>query len=98
MTWPSLARARTVELNPQSKPSMEVVTKWLHDCDSMHNECSQQPAVLPRRVIDVGRGQGCTEIHVFESHGERVPCIALSHPWGLSIRTSGTALYRCREH
>lgn len=71
------------------KRSTNLTKFWLRNCFNNHTSCkfafsgtSQEPFALPRRVIDVGSGDGISKPFLFESDAQRGSYVALSHCWG----------------
>jgi hypothetical protein len=68
-----------------SEQNVELIFKWLHDCDRMHVGCSvDDPPMLPTRVIDVGiASSGSPKPYLLCSDGLEGRYVALSHCWGI---------------
>ena len=67
-----------------SKQNVELIFKWLHDCDRTHIGCSVgEPPMLPTRVIDVGIAfSESPKPYLLCSNGLEGRYVALSHCWG----------------
>jgi hypothetical protein len=68
-----------------SRQNVELIFKWLHDCDRMHIGCSVgEPPMLPTRVIDVGIASSeSPKPYLLCSDGLEGCYVALSHCWGM---------------
>ncbi|KAH8202382.1 hypothetical protein TruAng_003455 [Truncatella angustata] len=62
------------------------VERWTQNCAENHQACQKETGGtgLPTRVIDIG-GPETSGHRLYESQGEKVPYIALSHCWGGAI-------------
>lgn len=63
----------------------DIIRQWLHDCDRNHDDCVPRElseVVLPKRLINVGKGRSdVVNLHETQQ-GDNVQYLALSHPWG----------------
>lgn len=68
-----------------SDAHVEILRRWLSDCDENHPSCSSARRFsLPTRVIDVGTGHS-PAMKLYETQpDDNLRYIALSHPWGPS--------------
>jgi hypothetical protein len=65
-------------------PQRTAIAKdWLNSCQSKHEQCREPSFELPRRVIDVGRGnlRAKPYLHI-STAGQIGKWVALSHCWG----------------
>ncbi|KAF3770676.1 HET-domain-containing protein [Cryphonectria parasitica EP155] len=66
--------------------NFEIARGWLKTCRTEHAHCpSDDPPVLPTRVIDVGTAPDFQDLRIFLSAGTKDHYVALSHCWGGSI-------------
>lgn len=62
---------------------VQMISRWLQDCEMNHPECrSQQPLdpILPARVLDVGDTNRSPSLVI--SEGQKGKYMCLSHRWG----------------
>lgn len=65
-----------------SQEALEIISNWIADCIEEDDLCGAPEAPeLPKRVIDVGLGDGV--VRLIETNGGREKYISLSHCWGL---------------
>ncbi|KAL2072032.1 hypothetical protein VTL71DRAFT_11375 [Oculimacula yallundae] len=67
---------------PSLSATLETIRAWLNICRETHSTCSHGSTILPTRVVDVGEPDGRSPCRLYETKGESVPYIALSHCWG----------------
>ena len=84
-----------------SSESLEQIRKWQAECARDHSRCQailDHEYVLPRRVLDLhafGRKEP-DKIRLYESQGENVPYICLSHRWTRRMPATTRANYHAR--
>ena len=65
---------------------------WIEECHSTHHNChATRRRPLPTRLVNVGSNKDCREPSLVVSHaleGAQVTYAALSHCWGMTIRTA----------
>jgi hypothetical protein len=73
-----------IATSTSSKYTLELAKRWIQDCTTTHDECSQPtPGVPanPSRLVDVTSGNDSLRIHK-TLPGAKLKFIALSHCWG----------------
>ncbi|KAH8710028.1 heterokaryon incompatibility protein-domain-containing protein [Phaeosphaeriaceae sp. PMI808] len=73
-----------------SDRAMKLAKQWVYNCDAQHTDCKGlSTCPLPKRILDVGQpepGQGRVlkgrNICLYETKGECVEYVCLSHCWG----------------
>ncbi|KAK0129084.1 hypothetical protein ONS95_001025 [Cadophora gregata] len=98
--WPILLAADAEDRG--SVQALMRARKWIWQCLKTHPRCSREPAILPKRVIDIGlTPDSAIRLHIPDPEDQAVtPYVALSYSWGegLPLRTTKENLKKhCEE-
>ncbi|KAI1805073.1 HET-domain-containing protein [Daldinia bambusicola] len=72
-------------VSPSITPShiSKVAARWRQECSETHTNCVKLDSAnaLPTRVVDISDSES-GRIRIYESNGEKMPYVGLSHCWG----------------
>ncbi len=93
---------RPIETDAAGDKAFDFARACLSECLSTHEDCkTQEPVLLPSRVMDIGTEQGCQrcKLHETDPHGEIGSYAALSYCWGgpQAFFASTTSLERLKS-
>jgi hypothetical protein len=72
---------RPIEESPMDPKATAIVKNWVEQCNR-HPTCTEEPPLLPGRIIDIGSEANLGSIKLRETEGERGRYICLSYCWG----------------
>ena len=75
-------KTRPENLDVNSKAAFDLAKSWISTCLLSHDKCSNTPAPLPTRVIDLRTVEGDGLVKLFISEDKIAPYVALSYCWG----------------
>ncbi|KAI0550487.1 heterokaryon incompatibility protein-domain-containing protein [Xylaria curta] len=93
--WPAIGKAHDIPSSiGLSQSDLALPRLWLKDCitgTGKHQNCgkTEDPPLLPTRVIDVGNSDAGTHLHISRT-GEKSHYVALSHCWGGEVPVMST--------
>lgn len=80
--WSIVQRGPMISGDTSSDECLGLIKSWIDQCLTDHELCRvETTASLPKRVLDV-RGGNAEMVKLYESRGENIPYVCLSHCWG----------------
>ncbi|KAH7313821.1 heterokaryon incompatibility protein-domain-containing protein [Stachybotrys elegans] len=68
-----------------SAASLDILSRWVKDCDATHQKCKQPPSSLPYRILRLSKvSQDIINVILVEGLKTNEPYACLSHRWGES--------------